>query len=196
MEKVLTDQLIQETLSSIHSISTETARNLLKCTKIVELKKGDFLEKEKQPIRNEYIIVEGIVRLFLLDKKGNEFTINFYQSGQPIAPTLLRSLNFISFVNIQVISSKASVMIFSNELMQNLMNKNQDLEIFGYKVMMVEAFKKAEREKILLTADGIEKLEWLRANYPNLENEVPHYYIASFLGLTPTSLSRLRSQKC
>ncbi|WP_448529731.1 Crp/Fnr family transcriptional regulator [Raineya sp.] len=196
MEKVLTDQLIQETLSSIHSISTETARNLLKCTKILKLKKGDFLEKEKQPIRNEYIVVEGIVRLFLLDKKGNEFTINFYQSGQPIAPTLLRSLNFISFVNIQVISSKASVMIFSNELMQKLMNKNQDLEIFGYKVMMIEAFKKAEREKILLTADGIEKLEWLRANYPNLENEVPHYYIASFLGLTPTSLSRLRSQKC
>jgi len=77
--------------------------------------------------------------------------------------------------------------------MEAKMQSNKDLETFGFKVMMQDAYKRAEREKILLTASGIEKLEWFRKSYPNLENEIPHYYIASFLGMTPTSLSRLRA---
>ncbi|RCX05495.1 hypothetical protein [Schleiferia thermophila] len=55
------------------------------------------------------------------------------------------------------------------------MQSNKDLEAFGFKVMMQEAFKRAERDKILLTALGMEKLVRFRKYFPNFNNEIPHF---------------------
>jgi len=186
---------IQDTLSKITPISQQTAIALVSATEIRTLEKGTLIESSGHPIKYQFVVVSGIIRKFLMNANGEEFTINFFSQGQPVTPSLLRSVDFVSFANLQVISDKATILFFSHREMESTMQGNKDLETFGFKVMMQDAFKRAEREKILLTASGTEKLEWFRKNYPNLENEIPHYYIASFLGLTPTSLSRLRSQK-
>jgi CRP-like cAMP-binding protein len=186
---------IQDTLSKISPISQQTAIALVSATEIRTLDKGTLIEASGQHIKYQFVVVSGIVRKFLTDAKGDEFTINFFSKEQAVTPSLLRSVDFVSFANLQVISDKATILFFSHREMESTMQGNKDLETFGFKVMMQDAFKRAEREKILLTASGTEKLEWFRLNFPSLENEIPHYYIASFLGLTPTSLSRLRGTK-
>ncbi len=185
-------RLIQDVLGEISPISQHTAIALLSATEIKKLEKNILIETSGQHIKYQFIVVDGIVRKFLTNANGEEFTIDFFCKGQAITPSLLRSIDFVSFVNLQVVSDESTVLFFSLREMEAKMQSNKDLETFGFKVMMQDAYKRAEREKILLTASGIEKLEWFRKNYPNLENEIPHYYIASFLGMTPTSLSRLR----
>ena len=184
--------IIQSTLGETSPVSAQTAISLTSATKIKTLKKNTLLETSGEHIKYQFVVVSGIVRKFLTNAQGDEFTTDFFGVKQAITPAILRSVNFISFVNLEVVSSEATVMFFSLKEMQEIMQGNKDLEAFGYQVMMTEAFKRAEKEKILLTASGIEKLEWFRKNYPNLENQIPHYYIASFLGLTTTSLSRIR----
>ena len=191
-DKEIDFNIIQNTLGEISPVSAQTAMTLISATKIKKLKKNTYIETSGQYIKYQFVVMSGIVRIFLTNAQGDEFTTDFFSAKQAITPALLRSINFISFVNLEVVSNEATVMLFSFEEMQKTMQGNKDLETFGYKVMMTEAFKRAEREKILLTASGIEKLEWFRKNYPNLENQIPHYYIASFLGLTTTSLSRIR----
>lgn len=186
---------IKSTLSKISPISQQTAIALAAATQIQTLEKNTLIETSGQQTKHQFVVVSGIVRKFLTNAKGDEFTTDFFCANQAITPALLRSIDFISFVNLQVISNKATVMIFSNKEMESTMQGNKDLEAFGFKVMMQSAFRMSEREKILLTATGNEKLDWFRLNYPTLENEIPHYYIASFLGITPTSLSRLRTLK-
>lgn len=179
-------------LSAVSPISVRTAKELMSATQIKTFKKGTILESSGQVVRFQFFVVEGIVRKFLTNAKGEDFTTDFFTSGHAITPALLRSNNYISFVNLEVISTHAIILCFSRKEMETCMQGNKDLESFGHKVLMNEAYKIAEREKILLTAAGLEKLEWFRMNYHNLENEIPHYYIASFLGITPTSFSRLR----
>ncbi len=186
---------IQDILGQISPISVQTAMALLPATEVRILEKNTLFETSGQHIKYQFVVMSGIVRKFLTNAKGEEFTTDFFSNGQAITPALLRSVDFISFVNLQVVSHNAAILFFSYKTMEDTMQGNKDLEAFGFKVMMQDAYKRAEREKVLLTATGIEKLQWFRKNYPNLENEVPHYYIASFLGITPTSLSRLRSQK-
>jgi hypothetical protein len=55
--------------------------------------------------------------------------------------------------------------------------------------------KKFEKEAQLLTLTASERYELLKKEHPHLEQLVPAYHIASYLGITPISLSRLRSAK-
>lgn len=195
MTKAVDFKTIQNVLGTITSISEQTAKTLVAASEIKIIQKSSLIETSGQRIKFQYVVMSGIVRKFLTNTKGKEFTTDFFTSGQAITPALLRSVDYIAFVNLEVISPQATIMQFYNQEMEKTMQGNKDLEQFGFKIMMLDAYKSAEREKILLTASGVEKLDWFRKNYSNLENEIPHYYIASFLGLTPTSLSRLRKMK-
>jgi hypothetical protein len=72
----------------------------------------------------------------------------------------------------------------------------QDLEIreFGNTVLRNELKKKVEKEIGLASLTAKERLIQFRKDYPFLENLIPHPYIASFLGITNVSLSRLRKE--
>jgi CRP-like cAMP-binding protein len=194
-DKNIDVKTLQDALGKIYPVSVQTANALLPATELKTLEKNVLIETSGQMVKYQFIVLSGVIRSFLTNVKGEEFTTDFFIAGQAISPALLRSIDFISFVNLEVVSSSASILYFSNREMEVTMQGNKDLEGFGYKVMMQDAYKRAEREKVLLTATGVEKLQWFRQHYYNLENEVPHYLIASFLGLSPTSLSRLRSPK-
>ncbi len=187
-------QVIKDLVDFTSPISLQTAMALQAAARIQTFKRGAFIESSGQYIKYQYIVMSGIIRKFLTNSKGEFFTVDFFRSGQAITPALLRSIDLVSFVNLEVISQEVTVMAFSILEMEKAMQNNNDLERMGIRVIMQDAFKRAEREKILLTATGLEKLAWFRKNYPGLENEVPHYYIASFLGMTPTSLSRCRKK--
>jgi muramidase (phage lysozyme) len=55
--------------------------------------------------------------------------------------------------------------------------------------------KKFEKELQLLTMTAAERYQLLQKQYPELQQLVPSYHIASYLGITPISLSRIRAQK-
>jgi CRP-like cAMP-binding protein len=55
--------------------------------------------------------------------------------------------------------------------------------------------KKFERENQLLTLSALERYDLLEQRYPQLIQQIPAYHIASYLGITPISLSRLRSRR-
>ena len=48
------------------------------------------------------------------------------------------------------------------------------------------------RIEVLITGDAMAKYKWFLEEYPGLLNRIPHYYVAGFLGMTPTQLSRTR----
>ena len=57
-----------------------------------------------------------------------------------------------------------------------------------------ELSRKTEREWCLAALGGADRLEWFRERYPNYEGLFVHHQIASFLGMTPVSFSRLRAK--
>lgn len=185
-------KIIKDVILPFCKISDETARQLADFVALETLKVNSFLEKEGETVKSEFIVLEGIVRAFVINHQGDEVTVNFFNSGDAVSPTLLRSYNRKCFLNLQVVTPEAKVLVFDSQYIAENMQQNRDIQNFGNRVLMQDAFYKAEREIVLLKYSGKEKLDWFRKRFAALENIVPHYYIASYLGLTPTSLSRLR----
>ncbi len=188
-------KFIQKTLSAYHSLNINTCEELANSTEIITFKKNDIFEKEDSQVVYEFVLLEGIVRAFANNLEGEEITANFYTSGMAITPILMRSHDKIAFYNLQVISKHAKLMAFNSQKMFETMHGYLDLRQFGFNVIMASSVFNAEREIELLKSTGKQKLEWFRRKFPKLENEIQHYYIASFLGLTTTSLSRIRADK-
>lgn len=185
-------EIIQSTLSAYSPITPQTAELLSGASEIVKLSEGDYLEQENDIIRSEFVVLEGIVRGFILNSEGDDATVNFYINGNAITPAIMRGAQNRSVYNIQVISSQATILVFNNTRMEDLMPYNADLQQFGNTVVMLDSLRRVEKEVLLLKETAKNKLAWFRKNYPGLENEIQHYYIASYLGITPTSLSRIR----
>jgi len=76
---------------------------------------------------------------------------------------------------------------------EELMINNLEIRRFGNTVLRNELTRKVDREIGLASLSAKERLLKFREEYPLLENLIPHTHIASYLGITNISLSRLRS---
>lgn len=185
-------EIIQKALSAYSPVTSSTAELLGHTAAIVDLACDDHLEQERDIIRSEFIVLKGIVRGYILNENGDDVTVNFYVDGNAVTPGIMRGFNNRSVYNLQVISETASILVFNNTKMEDLMPYNADLQHFGNIVLMQDSMRRVEKEVLLLKETAKGKLDWFRKIYPGLENKIQHYYIASYLGITPTSLSRIR----
>lgn len=184
--------IIKNALSTYYPVSEDAVTALSEVAELKTFARGVTIEHKDGHVAAEYIVVEGIVRACFVNSDGKDCTLNFFTTGNAITPIVVRSLNDIAFYGLQVLSKNASLLVFDKTAMREQMQIYQDLEQFGRNVIKQDAMQRIERE-IILNATGKEKLTWFRRRFPNLENKVQHYHIASFLGLTPTSLSRIRA---
>ena len=74
------------------------------------------------------------------------------------------------------------------------MVENRAVQRWGDTVLRNELIRRADREWTLATLQGSDRLQQFRQSYQGLEDQIPHHYIASYLGMTTVTLSRLRSQ--
>jgi CRP/FNR family transcriptional regulator, anaerobic regulatory protein len=153
--------------------------------------KGDFIIKEGETEKNLYLIESGLVRAFLLSEH-EEQTIRFGYKG-----SFIHSL--ASFINqrpsefyIDVLRKTTVKMISRERLNEVIHQDSKSLE--SYIALLEDLItQQIEREIDLLTASPVERLRRVVARSPNLFQEVPLKYIASYLRMTPETLSRVRN---
>ena len=79
----MTAEEIKNILSSTSAVSLQTAEDLKPYTQLRFLKKGVFLEKSGAPIEYEFIVKQEIVRKYLSNSEGREFTTGFFCQTKP-----------------------------------------------------------------------------------------------------------------
>lgn len=153
--------------------------------------KGDFLIREGETERNIYFIESGLVRVFLLSE-FEEQTIRFGYHGSIINSLSSFIRNRPSEFYIDALR-KTTVRILGKEVFQRLVNENPD-NLRSYATMIEGLIaQQIEREIDLLTPSPTERLDRVLKRSPNLFQEVPLKYIASYLRMTPETLSRIRN---
>lgn len=138
-----------------------------------------------------YILKSGIVRSFLIDEKGKEYTKTIFV---PITTTgNLGALitNKPSDLIYQCLTD-CEVLECNYKSFYNLSLKHHDLSIFHYKVL--EHIYIREEGKILELSmlDASQRYENLKKRLPNIDNLINQYHIASYLNITPVQLSRIK----
>ncbi|MCB0635475.1 MAG: Crp/Fnr family transcriptional regulator [Lewinella sp.] len=157
-----------------------------------ELGKGDYLLMEGQRAHFAYLLMDGVVRVFY-NRDGSEYNKTFFTPGMfPTALTALLSgepcdLNFQALTNCQTLR-------FSYLRFRALFSEHRCLESLMLRILEREWINKERHDIQMVTNDATTNYLIFRAEYPELEQLIPQYHIASYLGITPIQLSRIRAQ--
>ena len=141
----------------------------------------------------ECFVLHGLVHTVAVDAQGHEVTLGFYAGPCVVSPAITRMAQGASRVSCVALED-ARVAVFAPEVLSEAMVNNEEIRAWGQAVLQQELLHKAEREWMLAVQTGVQRLQHLRQAMPGLEARVAHRHIASYLGLTPVSLSRLRRQ--
>ncbi|NET33146.1 MAG: Crp/Fnr family transcriptional regulator [Cyanothece sp. SIO1E1] len=158
---------------------------------IREYRKGDYLLKEGQVAQVCFLVLKGCVKRYYLED-GEEKIMEFYTENDPIAPvsytTQQPSQYYLSCVEPCIISTG------TEERTQRFLEAFPRFVPIFIKIgehLSVEKQISADNFKNLSPEDRYQKLLDTR---PDLVNRVPQYMIASYLGIQPQSLSRIRKR--
>ena len=189
-------QIKERTRSIINKVSpvSEGSLDLVSDLIVIEVyEKGDvFIDRGKKN-NKEYFVFEGICRSFLLSPEGEEVTISFFLEGSVLSPNKTRTANQISHLNFQALT-KLTVASLNADKFEQLMINHIDIREFGNMVLQYELLAKVEKEIGLASLNAKERLILFREKHHFLENLITHVDIASYLGITNISLSRLRKE--
>ena len=159
----------------------------------VSFPKNTLIEKEGSTPKYLYFIISGYVRLFHYNDKGEETTTHIN-----CPPGFITSyFNFINATksndNLECITECKLLRITKSNLdlftQQSAAFRNFSILVFQQSIMYNE---KRSNELAILTAG--ERYKKLIEESPEIIQNVPIQYIASFLGIKPESLSRIRRQ--
>lgn len=133
----------------------------------------------------------GYFRFFHVDFKGNEITSDFY-----FAPSFITSYtSFLtempSFVNVQAMADM-EVLEFSKKDLYGLYDQYPGIERMGRLIAEQIAIISEEHLFMLLNQTAEMRYKRLLEKYPQFVNTIPLQYIASYLGITQETLSRIR----
>lgn len=159
----------------------------------VLIPKNRVIEEEGKIPKHLYFIVTGFVRLFHYNNKGDEVTTHIN-----CPPGFITS--YFNFIN-QTKSNENLDCITECELLRI---RKADLDLLtkqsiAFKDFSIFVFQQSiayneNRSKELATLTAEQRYKKLIDNYPDILHNVPVQYIASFLGMNPKSLSRIRKQ--
>lgn len=166
---------------------------LLDAFSIRTLPIGGYLSNQGERDENEYILLQGRARSLVTDAEGNEASLNLYAAPIVITPNMARTSGGCSLVDIEVLDDSVLAAIPAAQLM-DLMVNFESIREWGNTIMREELTRKVGREWCLAALSAPQRLEWFRMNHPGCEDLFAHFHIASYLGMTPVTLSRARNR--
>lgn len=184
---------LESIINSITQLSTSSFQKLQGAIEYQVLEKGDYVTRVNTHNNYEYFLLEGVCKSFLYTPNGDDVTISFFMENAVLSPHTTRIKEGKSIINIKALTAIKTARIHADTF-EHLMINDLEIRNFGNTVLRNELTDKVQKEITLATFKGKEKLLYVRKKYPNIENRVPHADIASYLGLTNISLSRLRTQ--
>jgi CRP-like cAMP-binding protein len=124
---------------------------------------------------------------------GREFNIEFYAENQFVSAFTSFLTQSPSEWRIEALET-CEIFLISRSLLSQLYLRHSCWIEFGKLIFEQQTIKKCRREKSLLTQDAAGRYQLFQTEYRTIENRIPQYQIASYLGIAPETLSRLRSK--
>jgi len=155
--------------------------------------KGEIFIKRDRENSKEYFLIGGIYKSYVTNPGGDEITISFFLKNSILSPHHIRTSGDKSNLNFKALSDLRMASI-DVKFFESLMIENQEFRSFGNLIVQNELKTKVEKEIGLASLTAKERLLAFREQFRSLENTIPHTDIASYLGITNISLSRLRRE--
>ena len=153
--------------------------------------KGTLLAAIGDRAKNAGIVMNGIVRSYYIDGDGNDITQFFSNEGSICMDEGL--MGFDEMVKMWEAIEESTVMLFDVKKMEELIYSSEKLKTVWIQLLEGGMRYKMYREGSFLIENATERYLKFRKNYLNLAERIQQRYIATYLGIKPESLSRIRS---
>lgn len=184
---------IFDLLDSFYVLSEETKQALSKHIRTKKYKAGEIILSQGQTNKYLYFLEKGLVRAFYY-KEQKELTSWIFSENTLFISVYSFLTQTPSFETIEAIED-TTIAYISHHKLQELYISYLDLNVVGRKLTEMYYVQMAERATNLRMIDSKTRYENFIKDYPNLIARVPLGYIASYLGMSQETLSRIRSQK-
>jgi len=186
-------ELILKNISRYIQLTKEETEYFTSLLKEKKLRRKQYLLQEGDICRHENFVVQGCLRTYHIDSKGQEHIVQFAVEDWWIGDMYSFLTQKPSRYAIDALEDSV-VLSIEKKSMDELYIKVPKFEKF-YRHLLQNAFI-ALQERITsnISETGEERYRQFQLKYSKIEERVPQRMIASFLGLTPESLSRIRRQ--
>jgi CRP/FNR family transcriptional regulator, anaerobic regulatory protein len=164
---------------------------ILQLTAIKEVKKFDLLLAKGDICRHVFFVKEGLLRFYSIDDLGKENIIQFASENWFLSDRTSLYLKAPTEYFIDAIED-TEVILLSEDFMRKSSDISAAFRIYNEKLLQTHIMQLQNRINLLIGAPAKTRYLEFVSLYPNLIQRVPQWMIASYLGITPESLSRVR----
>mgnify|MGYP001544391462 CR=1 FL=1 len=183
-----------EKLKGVITLSAEAEAYLYSISEEKSIPKGVTLIREGQTVKKIYFVHEGCMRSFCTDKNGKEHTLQFAIKNWWISDYIAIHNHEKATLSIETLSASAIIEFKAKELI-GIHSEFPEFEAYQRNNLErhIVSLHKRILNQLQLTAE--ERYDLFLEQYPNIEQSARNYHIASYLGITQQSLSRIRVEK-
>lgn len=173
------------------NLSSKEIIKIVTCFKPLMLDNGDYFLDEGKISDSMGFVVKGVMRTHRIDDNANDVTTFFFKQNQFFGNLDSYMNERPSHVNIQAIT-KCKLLIIKKDEAEKLYKVLPAWAYIFNKLIQSTLLQKITNQNTLLTSTAKEKYETFLQKNGDIVVRVPLQYIASYLGITPQSLSRIR----
>lgn len=155
--------------------------------KEIQLEKDEYFAEAGKTLKQVGFVINGIIRICYYNNKGDEITKIFIEENH-----LLYNLSNVPSTEYIQAATTCKLLVFSNQDWKNISDTIINWNIIIQKITNKALVQKLERVSPLVSQDATTRYLEFMEKYPTLVNRIPLAYIASYIGITQQSLSRIR----
>ena len=188
---------MQELINKIKNriaLSSEAEEYLFSIAREKKISKGDIVIREGQTVNKIYFVKKGCLRSYCIDKNGKEHTLLFAIDGWWMSDYIAIHNNEPATLMVDCLTP-TTVLEFNAKEINGVLNLFPEYEPFQR--YMLERHVVSLQKRILnqLQLTATERYDLFLEQHPDTEQYARNYHIASYLGVTQQSLSRIRVEK-
>lgn len=180
-------------LTTLSPLSKGTLAALTALAEPRELEKGAFFCRPGEKVSHFALVLQGLVRHYYVDAKGRESVKAFRGPGEVSAPYAELIQRRASRTFIQALA-KTSLLTFEVERFEALAHDSLELQRLARRFVEQHFVAKEQREYEFLQLSAEDRYRRFCAERPEHLSHIPQHQVASYIGITPVALSRIRAR--
>ncbi|WP_256013713.1 Crp/Fnr family transcriptional regulator [Desertivirga xinjiangensis] len=183
--------LLVKHITNVVSLSNEEIILLTSHFKHKTLKKKQYLLEQGEVARYEYFIIKGCLKTFNVNQAGEESILSFSTENWWVGDLYSFWTGNPSSYSISALED-CELLYIDNDVLETLYLLIPKLERY-FRILLKNAYVASQRRIILTINQTAEEryIDFIK-RYPDLEQRIPQYMVASYLGITPEFLSKIR----
>jgi CRP-like cAMP-binding protein len=175
--------------------NSQRVNTLLNEVRTISIKKSTVLQERGDDLKHAYFVKSGLLRSFTVDEKGKEHIFMFAPEGWIISDIQSTASQSPAILTIDALEDTV-VQVIRSDIFEELVNLHMGNEPEFARLELNRLLRRIgvlqKRVLLMLSASATERYHEFISTYPNLQQRVSQKSIASYLGITPEALSRLR----